>query len=426
MATRKKKQALGATPGARKATHGKPHTKFKNGKQSAATTWRRSDDLHYTGPQIPVPDLGPDPLDEHGAAGETGILAAALSYATERGWFLFPAPPGEKKSYKSAEHSNGRKWGATNNAEEIRQDFARWPQAGIGLPTGAVNKIWVTEADTPKGHDVDGLASRQQLEANYGPLPETFQVISPTGSLHDYWQWPDDGTVIRNSTSKIAAGIDVRGEGGMVLAPPTVRPGVGSYRVSKDVPIAKAPDWLVELATRDDGVGDRVAGDEPEAEPAIVAAAMAAIPNDDLDWENWNRVAMACWRATGGSEEGFAAFDGWSNKSGKYNAKTTRERWDGFSRSPPNSIGAGTLFWLANEAAPDWQRRYENELMAKMRAANKRGRKQQDDEPQPQPGGGGADDPQPQPSDPQPPPADEVHGITIHWHGEVMPTESRK
>ena len=329
------------------------------------------------------------------------VLAAALSYATNHGWFVFPAPPGEKKSYKSAEHSNGRKWGATNDAEEIRQDWARWPLAGIGIPTGEVNGFWVTEADTPKGHGVDGLASRKQLEATYGPLPETFQVISPTGSLHDYWQWPENGTVIRNSTSKIAAGIDVRGEGGMVLAPPTVRPGVGNYRVNKDVPIAKAPAWLIELATRDDGGEGRASGDDPEADPAIVAAAMAAIPNDDLDWENWNRVAMACWRATGGSEEGFAAFDGWSQKSGKYNAKTTRERWDGFSRSPPNSIGAGTLVWLANEADPDWLARYDDELLAKLKEAARRARKKDDPKPK---------DDQPKPDDQPTTPEDEQPG----------------
>src|SRR5262249_39796253 len=271
----------------------------------------------------------------------------------------------------------------------------------------------------------------------HGALPPTLQVISPSGSQHYYWQWPDDGTVIRNSTSTIALGIDACGVGGMVLAPPTVRPGVGSYRWAnnlsivigveayrwaKHTPIATARAWLIELATRDDSGGDGASGDEPEAEPEIIAAALAVIPNDDVDWENWNRVAMACWRATAGSEEGFAAFDGWSNKSGKYNAKTTRERWEGFSRSPPTSIGAGSILWLANEADPDWQRRYENELMTKMRAANKRGRKPQNDDPQPQPSGGGGgaddpqptpDDPQPTPDDPQPQPAEEVHGITI-------------
>src|SRR5262249_42271780 len=69
--------------------------------------------------------------------------------------------------------------------------------------------------------------------------------------------------------------------------------------------------------------------------------------------------------------------------SGKYDANTTRKRWEGFSRSPPDSIGAGTIIWLANEADPDWLRRYDNELMAKMREANRRARekrKQQDDE----------------------------------------------
>jgi hypothetical protein len=229
----------------------------------------------------------------------------------------------------------------------------------------------------------------------------------------------------------------------MVLAPPTLRPGVGAYRVSKNVPIAKAPVWLIELATRDDSGGDHVAGDEPEAEPAYVAAAMAVIPNDDVDWENWNRVCMACWRATGGSEEGFAAFDAWSQKSGKYNAKTTRERWEGFSRSPPDSIGAGTIFWLANKADPDWQQRYDKELMAKMAAANRRGRaekdkakpqpedakpKLDDDKPKPEDEQPKPDDPQPtpeddepKPDDPQPPPADEEVALIDPWERYLVP-----
>ena len=52
-------------------------------------------------------------------------LTAALGYAA-RGWFVFPAPPGEKKSYKSAEHSDGRKWGKTKDVKEIERDCKRW------------------------------------------------------------------------------------------------------------------------------------------------------------------------------------------------------------------------------------------------------------------------------------------------------------
>src|SRR5215831_18807729 len=162
MATRKQKSAPDepTSEAGGKTTREQPHTKLKNQKQET--------------------------------------LAAALSYAKSRGWHLFPAPPGEKKSYKSAEYSGGRPWGMTCDRDEIRQDFMRWPDAGIGIPTGPVNNIWVLDVDTVKGHGVDGVAALQQLEAIHGALPPTLQVISPSGSQHYYWQWPDDGTVIRN------------------------------------------------------------------------------------------------------------------------------------------------------------------------------------------------------------------------------------
>ncbi|WP_390894592.1 AAA family ATPase [Bradyrhizobium diazoefficiens] len=84
-----------------------------------------------------------------------------------------------------------------------------------------------------------------------------------------------------------------------------------------------------------------------EAEPELVASALKHIPNGDLDWDDWNRVAMAAWRATKGSSVAFDAFDEWSRKSNKYDAKTTREKWTKLFRSPPSEIGAGTIFKMA-------------------------------------------------------------------------------
>src|SRR5262245_31188859 len=81
-------------------------------------------------------------------------LEWALLYAG-MGWCIFPAPRGEKKSHKSAEHSNGRRWGATTDPEEIARDFRRWPQANLGIQTGQANKIFDVETDTLQGHDVD-------------------------------------------------------------------------------------------------------------------------------------------------------------------------------------------------------------------------------------------------------------------------------
>jgi putative DNA primase/helicase len=130
------------------------------------------------------------------------VHAAALSYA-ERGWDVFPAPPGKKKSHKSAKHSNGAKWGKTRDPEQIRKDFRRWPEANVGLPTGKANGFWVLEADTLKGHNVDGIASLRTLEKKHGALPKTLMAESPSGSRHHYFNWPE-GFEIKNSTSGIA------------------------------------------------------------------------------------------------------------------------------------------------------------------------------------------------------------------------------
>ena len=173
------------------------------------------------------------------------MIEAALRYAA-RGLAVFPVPPGTKKSHKSETHSNGRKWGMTRDAEEIRRDFTQWPNAGIGLPTGAVNKIIVVETDTVTGHGVDGDAALRAIEAKYGPLPITLEAISPSGSIHRYFRHPRDGIRIKNSASEIAAGIDVRGDGGMVVAPPSVRSD-GAYRWLNRKRIAPMPAWLVEL-----------------------------------------------------------------------------------------------------------------------------------------------------------------------------------
>jgi hypothetical protein len=99
-------------------------------------------------------------------------------------------------------------------------------------------------------------------------------------------------------------------------------------------------------------------GDEPQAEADRIAAALAVVPND-CDWDGWNAVGMATWRATAGSTEGLAAFDAWSKKSPKYDADTTRKKWTTYFKSPPTHIGAGTIFYLADQAEPSWRRQWE-------------------------------------------------------------------
>ena len=119
-------------------------------------------------------------------------------------------------------------------------------------------------------------------------------------------------------------------------------------------PAVPPPDYIVpgEGVSRSTDPKDCYA---PVADAGLVAAAMEVIPNPDLGWEEWNKIGMAAWRATEGSDDGFKAFEAWSKKSKKYDAGATHKKWSDYSRSPPTRIGAGSIFYLADDANPDWR-----------------------------------------------------------------------
>lgn len=291
---------------------------------------------------------------------ENSRKPAALAYATVQGWHVFPAPYGQKKSHKSAEHSGGVKWGMTKEVSEIEADWLRWPEANIGLPTGAVNGIFAVEADTPAGHNVDGLANMEALAASHGGWPETLMAESPSGSLHRYFLHPGGDVRIVNSASELAPGVDVRGEGGMMIAPPSVRSD-GCYRwLNEGTAIEPAPDWLLEkVKSRPRQPRSNGAGPVTEIDIAMLAAAMAVIPNDaSTSFDVWITVMMALWRGCGGSDPGGELFDTWSQLSPKYDAAETVARWEGLERCPPTVITGRSVLWWADRAAPGWRREY--------------------------------------------------------------------
>jgi hypothetical protein len=279
-------------------------------------------------------------------------LTEALGYVICRRWQIFPVPPGTKRSYKSARYSGGRPWGMSRDPAEIESDFKRWPDGGVGIPTGKVNGIFVVEADTVEGHGVDGLAALKMLEARHGPLPETLMAESPSGSIHRYFNWP--GEEIKNSAGKLARGVDVKGDGGMVLAPPT-RTEKGVYRWLNHLPIADAPPWAIERALRrrpcrlfDHRLAAQRAANRKPVTDKRLGDLMASIPNDEAwDWDDWCRIGMALYGATDGSDFGFELFDQWSQKQHKYDDVNTMEKWEKFKSSPPQNIGVGTLFYEA-------------------------------------------------------------------------------
>jgi Protein of unknown function (DUF3987)/Bifunctional DNA primase/polymerase, N-terminal/Primase C terminal 2 (PriCT-2) len=291
------------------------------------------------------------------------VRDAALALVGRFGWSIFPA--NGKKSYKSAEYSSGAAWGKTSDPDQICIDFRRWPRAGVGVPTGSDNAIFVVEIDTPEGHGVDGAAALAALEAEHGALPETLTAVSPSGSVHRYFKHPGNGSKITSSTSMIGAGIDVKGDGGMVLAPPTIRPGKGAYRwLSEGAPIAEPPPWLLAL------VGGEANGPAPNHdgdgfdqvfEPAHVELAKLALRaiNPDIDRDAWFEIGCALFTEYG--EGGFELWNEWSSdglkgiKSAKYpGAAAMDTQWRSILKGR-YTYTLGTLFHYADEAAPGWR-----------------------------------------------------------------------
>jgi KaiC/GvpD/RAD55 family RecA-like ATPase len=128
---------------------------------------------------------------------------------------------------------------ATSDRAQILAQFDRPGATMIGVPTGQRSGIVVIDVDIKEGRD-----GREWLDRNAGALPQTRTHRTRSGGLHLLFRRPD-GVEIRNSASRIAAGIDVRGEGGYIIVPPS--PG---YAVADDSDPADMPPWLIRACLR--------------------------------------------------------------------------------------------------------------------------------------------------------------------------------
>jgi len=100
---------------------------------------------------------------------------------------------------------------------------------------------------------------------------------------------------------------------------------------------------------KEDGDRAHEPNEQRAADPALLRQALAALPNERLDYDDWIYIGLAVRGALG--ETGFDAFDAWSQKHAQYDAKNTTEAWKSFK---PNRLGAGTIYHLA--AQHGWER----------------------------------------------------------------------
>jgi len=133
---------------------------------------------------------------------------------------------------------------ASKDADTVSGWFTN-ASLNIGIVTGAVSGVIALDVD-PR-HDGDETLAA--LEREHGPLPETWRFLTGGGGEHILFRHP--GQKVPNSAGALGAGLDVRGDGGYIVAPPSRHVMGRAYAISvdhhpEDVALADAPDWLLK------------------------------------------------------------------------------------------------------------------------------------------------------------------------------------
>lgn len=149
------------------------------------------------------------------------LLEAAITYATKYGWAVFPI----RKETKKPLTPHGCK-DAKKNVGAIKAWWNRHPEANIGIATGSISNLIVIDEDVDDDRDINGYHSIEAWQKDNGRLPETVRSITGRGGYHSFYQY--SGADIKNRTG-LLDGVDVRGEGGYIIAPPSIHPNGTEY-----------------------------------------------------------------------------------------------------------------------------------------------------------------------------------------------------
>jgi len=271
----------------------------------------------------------------------------ALDYALNRGWSVFPvhgigddgrctcgadcASPG-----KHPATGNGLK-SATLDPRGIALMFR--PGLNIAIATGQVSGMWALDIDGQAGE-----VTLAGLEAEHGPLPVTLTHFTGNGR-HLLFRWP--GYAIKTQSKQLGPGLDVRGDGGYIVAAPSRHVSGAEYRFGDiDRAAADAPAWLLDRVKKDQPAPSMPATHYPAPDRELTAdqvREMLSYIVADCSYDDWVQIGMGL-HAGGYPLE---LWDSWSREGAKYQAGDCYKRWKGFK---PGAVTFGTVWHFAEQA----------------------------------------------------------------------------
>jgi len=307
------------------------------------------------------------------------MKTAALQYAA-RGWHVLPL-------YAAFDHACGcgdptckspgkhplrsLVYNGLLGASAFPAHVERWwtvhPDANIGIRTGQASDLVVIDIDDKPHEGRDGPSTWRRLLTMHadGETPNTVEALTGSGGRHLYFRAPE-GTVVPSSKDALGPGLDVRGENGYVVAPPSSHVSGRTYEWDsfshpEDLEVAPLPAWLLALLRtrlpKEETAGRATAILDP-IELEEIRSALACLSSDNRD--AWVQVGLALHQ-TGDEEQGFGVWDTWSQTSPKYDAKDARRVWASF-HGRPDGLTTATIYARAIQAG--WQKPSLEQLAA--------------------------------------------------------------
>lgn len=199
-------------------------------------------------------------------------LDYALHYALEWGWAVIPLHSiaagfctcGNPQCRSAGKHPRTARGvhDATRDATQIRKWWTTWPDANIGVATGPVSGIVVLDVDPRHGGD-------RSMRDLFPDEPITIVQRTGSGGLHYFFRYPP-GATIRNSAGRLAPGLDIRGEGGYVVVPPSNHISGRYCWLTEEGELAPLPPPLMALLVSPNG---------HNGERTLVATSPAPVPD---------------------------------------------------------------------------------------------------------------------------------------------------
>lgn len=144
---------------------------------------------------------------------------------------------------------------ATADKDQLKRWFGNGHLYNIGIAAGAGSKLAILDIDPKHGGD--------ETIKQY-TVPRTLEVITGSGGRHHYFADPEGS--MRNSSGKLGDGLDVRGTGGYVVAPPSLHVSGHEYRWAVDpraMQLAQVPAWMKKQEYSNTGIQECKTDEDP-------------------------------------------------------------------------------------------------------------------------------------------------------------------